>query len=248
MAENNLKVIIIDDEESGRSALRNFIAEICKDVTVVAEADGVASGIGQIILQKPDLVFLDVRMQDGTGFDLLEKIPERDFQVVFVTSFDHYAVQAFRFSAVDYLLKPVDPDLLADAIEKARIAQSRSDISSKLDVLVSNIGKLEKLAIPSVEGIRFVRIDEIVRCESDDNYTTVFMRNGEKIVVSKTLKDYERLLSDMHFCRVHKQHLVNLKYVEKYVPGDGGYLILEDGSHVDVSRRKKDQLLDLLMK
>ncbi|MPM14738.1 Transcriptional regulatory protein BtsR [bioreactor metagenome] len=248
MAENNLKVIIIDDEESGRSALRNFIAEICRDVTVVAEADGVASGIGQIILQKPDLVFLDVRMQDGTGFDLLEKIPERDFQVVFVTSFDHYAVQAFRFSAVDYLLKPVDPDLLSDAIEKARIAQSRSDISSKLDVLVSNIGKLEKLAIPSVEGIRFVRIDEIVRCESDDNYTTVFMRNGEKIVVSKTLKDYERLLSDMHFCRVHKQHLVNLKYVEKYVPGDGGYLILEDGSHVDVSRRKKDQLLDLLMK
>lgn len=248
MAENNLKVIIIDDEESGRSALRNFIAEICRDVTVVAEADGVASGIGQIILQKPDLVFLDVRMQDGTGFDLLEKIPERDFQVVFVTSFDHYAVQAFRFSAVDYLLKPVDPDLLSDAIEKARIAQNRSDISSKLDVLVSNIGKLEKLAIPSVEGIRFVRIDEIVRCESDDNYTTVFMRNGEKIVVSKTLKDYERLLSDMHFCRVHKQHLVNLKYVEKYVPGDGGYLILEDGSHVDVSRRKKDQLLDLLMK
>jgi len=248
MAENNLKVIIIDDEESGRSALRNFIAEICRDVTVVAEADGVASGIGQIILQKPDLVFLDVRMQDGTGFDLLEKIPERDFQVVFVTSFDHYAVQAFRFSAVDYLLKPVDPDLLSDAIEKARIAQNRSDISSKLDVLVSNIGKLEKLAIPSVEGIRFVRIDEIVRCESDDNYTTVFMRNGEKIVVSKTLKDYERLLSDMHFCRVHKQHLINLKYVEKYVPGDGGYLILEDGSHVDVSRRKKDQLLDLLMK
>ncbi len=248
MAENNLKVIIIDDEDSGRSALRNFIAETCRDVTVVAEADGVASGIGQIILQKPDLVFLDVRMQDGTGFDLLEKIPERDFQVVFVTSFDHYAVQAFRFSAVDYLLKPVDPDLLSDAIEKARIAQNRSDISSKLDVLVSNIGKLEKLAIPSVEGIRFVRIDEIVRCESDDNYTTVFMRNGEKIVVSKTLKDYERLLGDMHFCRVHKQHLVNLKYVEKYVPGDGGYLILEDGSHVDVSRRKKDQLLDLLMK
>lgn len=248
MAENNLKVIIIDDEESGRTTLRNFLRDYCPGVEVAAEAEGVVSGIGQIVLNKPDLVFLDIQMQDGTGFDLLEKLPERNFQVVFVTSFNHYAIQAFRFSAADYLLKPVDPDQLIEAVEKARQALSKNEITTKLDVLVSNINKLEKLALPAMDGIRFVRIDDVVRCESDDNYTTVFMKSGEKIVVSKTLKEYERMLEDLQFFRVHKSHLVNLKYVEKYVPGDGGYLILEDGSHVDVSRRKKEQLMELLLK
>ncbi len=248
MNEQTMKVLIVDDEESSRAAIRSFLQMHADDVSVVAEADSVVSGIGQIIMHKPDLVFLDVRMQDGTGFDLLERLPERNFQVVFVTSFDQYAIQAFRFSAIDYILKPVDPDQLNEAVNKARQAMNQNDISSKLEVLVSNISKLEKLALPSMDGIRFVRIDDVVRCESDDNYTNVYLRSGDKIVVSKTLKEYERLLEPMQFFRVHKQHLVNLRFVEKYIPGDGGYLILEDGSHVDVSRRKKDQLMELLMK
>lgn len=248
MSDQKLSVVIIDDEASGRTTLRNFLLQGNPNVVITAEADSVASGIGQIIMHKPDLVFLDVRMQDGTGFDLLERLPERNFQVVFVTSFDQYAIQAFRFSAIDYILKPVDPDQLNEAVNKARQAMNQSDISSKLEVLVSNISKLEKLALPSMEGIRFVRIDDVVRCESDDNYTNVYLRSGDKIVVSKTLKEYERLLEPMQFFRVHKQHLVNLRFVDKYIPGEGGYLILEDGSHVDVSRRKKDQLMELLMK
>ncbi|PKP05311.1 MAG: DNA-binding response regulator [Bacteroidetes bacterium HGW-Bacteroidetes-6] len=248
MAENNLKIVIVDDEESGRETLRNFLTKYCNGVEIVAEANGVASGIGQIVLHKPDLVFLDVQMQDGTGFDLLSGLSERKFQVVFVTSYDQYALQAFRFSAADYLLKPVDPDQLIEAVEKVRSNIEKKEITSKLDVLVSNVNRLEKIALPAMDGIRFVNIEDIVRCESDDNYTMFFMKSGESIVVSKTLKEYELMLNGMRFCRVHKSYLVNLKYVSRYVPGDGGYLILEDGSHVDVSRRKKEALLEMLMK
>lgn len=248
MGESNLKIVIVDDEESGRETLRNFLNKYSNGVEIVAEADGVASGIGQIVLHKPDLVFLDVQMQDGTGFDLLSGLSERKFQVVFVTSFDQYALQAFRFSAADYLLKPVDPDQLTEAVEKVRQNIEKKEITSKLDVLVSNINRLEKIALPAIDGIRFVSIDEVVRCESDDNYTHFFLISGEKILVSKTLKEYETMLEGLRFCRVHKSHLVNLKFVARYVPGDGGYLILEDGSHVDVSRRKKETLLEMLMK
>lgn len=247
MAENNLKIVIVDDEESGRETLRNFLTKYCNRVEIVAEANGVASGIGQIVLHKPDLVFLDVQMQDGTGFDLLSGLSERKFQVVFVTSYDQYALQAFRFSAADYLLKPVDPDQLIEAVEKVRSNIEKKEITSKLDVLVSNVNRLEKIALPAMDGIRFVNIEDIVRCESDDNYTMFFMKSGESIVVSKTLKEYELMLKGMRFCRVHKSYLVNLKYISRYVPGDGGYLILEDGSHVDVSRRKKETLLEMLM-
>lgn len=248
MNDQKLRTIIVDDEESGRQTLKNFISKYCSEIEIVAEADGVVSGIGQIILQTPDLVFLDIRMHDGSGFDLLEKLPSRSFSVIFVTSHDNFAIQAFRFAAVDYLLKPVDPDQLVDAVRRVKIASPQNEIESKLDVLVTNATKLEKIALPSMEGIRFVKINEILRCESDDNYTSIFMRGGERIVVSKTLKEYEQLLSGMQFCRVHKSHLVNLQWVEKYIPGEGGYLILEDGTHVDVSRRKKEWVMERLMK
>jgi two-component system LytT family response regulator len=177
----------------------------------------------------------------------LEKLPKRNFKLIFVTSFDHYAIKAFKFSAVDYILKPVDPDQLIAAVEKVKAMAPAETVESKIDVLISNITSLEKIALPASDGIRFIKISEIIRCESDNNYTLFYLTTKEKILVSKTLKDFELLLSGSKFYRVHKSHLVNLKFIAKYIPGEGGYLILEDGSHVDVSRRKKEGLLKILM-
>lgn len=242
-----LKTVVIDDELNGRNIVKSFLEKYCDGVNVIGEADGVESGIECIIENNPDLVFLDIQMQDGTGFDLLEKLPKRNFKLVFVTSFDHYAIKAFKFSAVDYILKPVDPDQLVEAVEKVKAMAPADNVETKIDVLISNINSLEKIALPSMDGIRFIKINEIIRCESDNNYTLFYLTSKEKILVSKTLKDFEILLSGSKFYRVHKSHLVNLKFISKYIPGEGGYLILEDGSHVDVSRRKKEGLMQILM-
>ncbi len=242
-----IKTVVIDDETNGRNIIKSFVEKYCSGIEVTGEADSVASGIECIKEHNPDLVFLDIQMQDGTGFDLLEKLPKKSFKLIFVTSFDHYAIKAFKFSAVDYILKPVDPDQLIEAVEKVKAMSPGETVESKIDVLISNINSLEKIALPASDGIRFVKINDIVRCESDNNYTMFYLTGKEKILVSKTLKDYEALLSGSKFYRVHKSHLVNLKYIAKYVPGEGGYLILEDGSHVDVSRRKKEGLMKILL-
>ena len=241
-----IRTLIIDDETNSRMTSKGFLAKYCPVVEVIGEADGVKSGQEAIKQLKPDLVFLDIQMQDGTGFDLLELIPSIHFKLIFVTSFDQYAIRAFKYSAVDYILKPVDPDQLVAAVSRLNSTGVISSIDNKLNILISNLRNIEKIAIPTNEGMRFVKIDDIIRCESDSCYTTIFMKNKEKIMVSKTLKEYELLLSDMNFFRVHKSHLVNLKYVEKYIQGEGGYLVMEDKSHIEVSRRKKDDLLALL--
>ncbi len=242
-----IRTVVIDDELNGRNIIKSFVEKYCTGIEVIAEADSVASGLDCITENNPDLVFLDIQMQDGTGFDLLEKLPKRNFKLIFVTSFDHYAIKAFKFSAVDYILKPVDPDQLIAAVEKVKAMAPAETVESKIDVLISNITSLEKIALPASDGIRFIKISEIIRCESDNNYTLFYLTTKEKILVSKTLKDFELLLSGSKFYRVHKSHLVNLKFIAKYIPGEGGYLILEDGSHVDVSRRKKEGLLKILM-
>jgi two-component system LytT family response regulator len=243
-----LKTIIIDDEISGRNILKNFVSKYCPEkIEIIAEADSVKTGINQITIHNPDLVLLDVQMQDGTGFDLLELLPNISFKVIFITSYDKFAIRAFKYSAIDYILKPVDPDLLVAAINRIADKNVMLDIDKKLDVLISNKNNIEKIALPATDGIRFLKINEIIRCESDSNYTTFFTINKEKIVVSKTLKEYEVLLSSMKFYRIHKSHLVNLRYISKYVPGEGGYVIMEDKTEVEVSRRKKEGLLTILM-
>ncbi len=242
-----IKTLIIDDEINGRNILKRFIEKYAEGVEVIGEAESVKTGVDAIKKLNPDLVLLDIQMQDGTGFDLLEQFDEKNFEVIFVTSFDHYAIKAFKFSAVDYILKPVDPDNLVEAIERVKNLDSKDELGSKIDVLISNINSLEKIALPSSDGIRFVKIQDVVRCESDNNYTMFYLINKEKVLVSKTLKEYEVMLSGVNFYRIHKSHLVNLKYITKYVPGEGGYVILEDGSHADVSRRKKEGLMKLLM-
>ncbi|MBN2682773.1 MAG: response regulator transcription factor [Bacteroidales bacterium] len=238
-----IRTIIIDDEMQGRKTLRNFINKYCSNVEIVGEAESVKEGLEAIILNSPDLILLDINLPDGTGFDLLEKLPKMDFKVIFVTAYNQHAIKAFKYSAIDYILKPIDPDLLVEAISKVKKDDRLSEIEKKLEALLSNRKSVEKLALPSSNGILLVKIDDIIRCESDSNYTNIFLQNKQKILVTKTLKDYDDILSDVGFFRVHKSHLINLRFVKQYIKGEGGYVIMEDNSQVEVSRRRKDEFI-----
>ncbi len=241
-----MRAIVVDDESGARSYLVNLLENYIKDIEIVGEADGVENGKKLIAEKKPDLLFLDVQMQDGTGFDLLAGIDRSNLQVIFVSAHDYFAITAIKFSAVDYLVKPVEPIELQKAVEKIRQQKSLTEVQKKLDLLLSNVNKIEKIALPSLNGIEFVKLDDIVRCEAESNYTVFYLINGEKIVVSKTLKDYEDILSRNNFFRIHKSVIINIKYLKKYIKGDGGTVIMEDGSELVVSRRRKDDFLNAL--
>ncbi len=240
-----MNTVIIDDEKKGRQTLRNFIQKYAPYIKIVGEAENVEQGINVIDKAHPDLVFLDIQMPDGTGFDLLGQVTHSDFKIIFCTAFDHYAVKAFRFSAIDYLLKPVDPDIFMAAIKKA--CSDPVELSKpKIETLNANKQNFNRLALHSAEGISIVNVKNIVRCESSINYTHFLMSDDTKILVSKTLKEYEELLSEHGFLRVHRSHLVNLNHIKKYIKGEGGWVIMADNSKIEVSRRKKEQLLAIL--
>ena len=213
---------------------------------IIGQADGVQKGKTLIEQLKPELVFLDVQMQDGTGFDLLKLIDLSKLQVVFVSAYDHFAITAIKFSAIDYLLKPVELEDITAAFKKIEKSKYDKDLKQKLDILLGNVNRIDKIALPSLSGIEFVKIDNIIRCESDNNYTNFFLKDGEKIVVSKTLKEFEDMLETKGFFRTHKSHIINLNYMKKYLKGEGGSVIMEDGSEVLVSRRRKDDFISAI--
>lgn len=235
------KTLIIDDEPAARANLRQLIEQHCPEIDVVAEGTHVADGLRLIGRHQPDLVFLDVQMPDGTGFDLLSQLPEVSFRVVFVSAYDTFAINAFRYSAVDYLLKPVSPELLQAAVEK--LQKPDESRQQKIKVLLGNARQIEKLALPSLDEIYFVKPDDILRCQSDNNYTRFFLRTGQVVLVSRTLKEYEELLEPLGFFRIHKSDVINLKYISKYKRGEGGTVTLDDGTQLEVSRRRKDDFL-----
>ncbi|MFO7864730.1 MAG: LytTR family DNA-binding domain-containing protein [Salinivirgaceae bacterium] len=240
-----MNTVIIDDEKKGRQTLRNFIQKFAPDINIVGEAENVEQGITVIDKVHPDLVFLDVQMPDGTGFDLLGQVTHSDFKIIFCTAFDHYAVKAFRFSAIDYLLKPVDPDIFMAAIKKA--CSDPVELSKpKIETLNANKQNFNRLALYSAEGITIVNVKDIVRCESSVNYTHFIMDKNIKILVSKTLKEYDELLCNHGFFRIHRSHLINLTHLKKYIKGEGGWVIMTDDSKIEVSRRKKEPLLAIL--
>lgn len=241
-----MNAVIIDDEESGRKAVKNYIVKYTPDLKIIAEADNVKNGLYSILSNKPDIVFLDINMPDGTGFDLLEKLPYINFKIIFITAYEQYAVKAFKYSAIDYLLKPLNPDDFIAAIKKLKSENKLEEIEQKVELLLKNKIKLEKIALPTSSGLKLIYLSDIIRCESDNNYTFFHLKNKTKLLVSKTLKEYDKLLTDEGFYRCHKSHLVNVNYIKEYLNGEGGSVILEDGSHVDVSRRKKEGLIKLL--
>lgn len=247
-----IKAIIIDDEHYGCQALKVALEQYCLDVDVVAICEDPELGIEAIQNHKPDLVFLDVQMPNMSGFDVLKQLAPINFEVIFVSSYDQYAIKAIKFSALDYLLKPVDVDDLIQAVKKAQERMQNAGQDYRYQSIINNIqhqsGKIEKLAVPTMEGIEFFNISDIIYCQADRNYTNLYLTNHQKHLISKNLKDFENLLSSSGFCRVHNSSLINMNHVKKYIKGEGGYVLLTDNHHVDIARRRKESFLNLLDK
>jgi two-component system LytT family response regulator len=240
-----ITALILDDEAQSRKALQGKLALFCPEVQPILEASTVDEAWELLLGHKPHLLFLDIHLSGELGFDLLERLSSDEHEwsgaVIFVTAHDAYALRAIKFSALDYLLKPVDPEELVKAVRKAEEGLSSAP---SLGVLVDHLKDRDrKLVIASSEGMHIVRIQDIMRCESTSNYTQFFLRGGKKLLASRTLKEYESLLTPHHFERIHKSHLVNMDCVKRYVTAEGGYVILEDDSHVPVANRKKETLV-----
>ncbi len=240
-----LKTVVIDDEPKARETIINILGLGPSNVSVVGEAGDIKSGYEVINRLNPDVVLLDINLPDGTGFDLLKKFDKIPFKIIFITAHEEYAVRAFKFSALDYILKPVTAGDLFLAIEKANEAIQKEDTELKLSAFLSNLNKIKKIVLKTAESIHIINIREIIRCEADINYTTFHLLNGEKLLVSRPLKEYSEMLEPLGFYRTHQSHLVNLDHILRYDKMDGGHLVLIDESIVPVSIRKKDELFEL---
>jgi len=245
-----IRAIIVDDENASRETLKGLLKRYCKNVQVLDEADGCQSALALLKDNQPDVLFLDIQMPDGSSFKLLEDLGKIPYEVVFTTAYDQYAIKAFKYSAIDYLLKPIDPDDLINAIEKIekKNPTEKTENSTEINVLLNNIKNSEskKIVLSTSKGMHVIEVINIIRCESEDYYTKFFLTDGKIIMVSHTLKDYEELLSDFNFVRPHKSHLVNVRYIKSYLRVDGGSVEMTDGTIIPVSRRKRDSIIDMI--
>ncbi len=244
-----IRAVVIEDEEYSRRMLLGMLHEHCPQINIVAEADSVKTGLAAITEKKPQLVFLDIELQSETSFEILEKLPDINFELIFTTAFDHYALKAIKFCAIDYLLKPIDLNELEIAIAKAEKRLNREHLNKNLEVLLDNIKSgsqnSHKIALPTLEGLLFVRVSDIIYCESEGPYTRFFLKQPDKIITSKHLKEYEDLLSEYSFFRIHKSYLINLQEIQKYIRGDGGQLIMSNGAALSVSKQRKENFLNI---
>ncbi|GAB5554399.1 MAG: LytTR family DNA-binding domain-containing protein [Saprospiraceae bacterium] len=242
-----MRILIIDDESKARSSLRQMLQLFCPDVEVIGEADGVRSGQQLIKEQTADLVFLDIEMQDGTGLDLLRQLGKVDFQVVFVTAYNQYAVEAFRLSAIDYLLKPIQPERLVESVNRARKnGRVQTGIGTLLENMQIQTKQDRKVVLKDADSLYVIQIKDILHCQADGGYTHFIIQGQKTITTSINLKEYEKLFGDFGFIRCHHSHLVNLQHIIRFDKADGGQLVLSDHSKVPVSFRKKEKLLKSL--
>lgn len=245
-----IRAIIVEDEKHSRETLRGLLDRYCRNVIILAEADTYRSGIAAIKEHQPQLIFLDIQMPDGSGFRLLEELDEINFEIIFTTAFDQFAIKAIKYSALDYLLKPIDPEELANALKKVEHKISKQEVNQNIQVLLDNIKNKDadphKIVLSTSEKIHVIDTDQILRCESDNYYTNFFLTNGKQILVSKTLKENEQMLDGHNFIRPHKSHLVNVKYIKGYLRSDGGYIEMTDGSKIPVSRRKREKIVEII--
>jgi two-component system, LytTR family, response regulator len=244
-----LRTIIIDDEENVRRTLEKLVKVHCPTIKLIGEADGIESGVRIIKKHHPDLVLLDIKMNDGSGFDLLKELEPVDFKVIFITAYDQYALKAIKFSALDYLLKPVNPDDLKMAVDKAEKLLV-SELNQQLDALADNIQtsdrEKKKIILKTFDNIHLVKLNDIVYCESNDNYTNFHLLNNKTILVSNTLKEYDDMLAEFGFFRIHKSYLINLKHIERFEKVDGGSIVLSNEIKLPVASRKKEHLMEML--
>ena len=239
-----LRALIIDDESKARETIAHLLKLTFNDVEMVGEADSVITGIESIQNLKPDLVFLDIQLEDGTGFDILQKLNQIDFQIIFITAFNEYAVKAFKYAAMDYLMKPVNPQEFVEAVTRVKEGLEKNDFQTKFEAYLSHLkdsdAEHKKIILKTAESIHLIKVLDIIRCEADRGYTDFFLRDGKKILVSKGLKDYDDILSEFNFIRTHQSHLINLDYIKSFEKADGGYILMTDGSTVPVSSRKRE--------
>ena len=243
----NIKAIVIDDEDKSRQSLRLLLEKYCEAVSVVGIANSVAEGVKLIEKETPDVVFLDVIMPNETGFGIFEKFELINFHIVFTTGHEEYAIKAIKHNAFDYLLKPIAVDDLQNCINKIVLHKEKNEgKDSKKNIPNIQFNNNKRIAIPDATGLRFVDINNIIKLVADKNYTTIQLTNNEKYVVAKPLRDYETLLSQTNFMRVHDSYIVNLQLVSSYRKGEGGFLTMCDNSEVEVSRRRKQELITRL--
>ena len=242
-----MKAVIIDDEKDSRQILANYLQKYCADVEVMGFGESVATGLDIIRKVQPDIVFLDIEMPYGNGFDLLAKAGEINFETVFVTAFDNYAIQALNQSAAYYLLKPIDIDELIKAVDKIRKERELDNYTQHARVLLDNINKSapQKIMLPTMEGFEIVNIDTIIYCEAVDNFTRFHFQQGQPLMICRTLKYFEDVLKDHHFLRIHRSHMINLNFVVRYSKGKGGSVTMKNDRELEVSPNKKEELLSL---
>ena len=244
-----IKAILVDDELSSLQNLQQKLAVFCPTVQVIASMQKPGEAIGKIRQLKPDLLFLDIEMPKMNGFRMLEELGEYDFEIIFTTAYDDFSVDAIRISAFDYLVKPIAISELQAAVERLGLKHSRHT-KEKIDILKASLNDKksqdDKIAIPTSEGLDFLQIKNILHIESSSNYSKIHLQNNKTILVIRLLKDFEDMLIPYRFYRVHHSHLINLNYIQKYVRGDGGQVIMQDGTMIDVSRRKKEEFLKII--
>lgn len=246
-----IRTVVVDDEENNRINLIELLEAYCTEIEIVGQAKNTSEAFLLIRDVKPELVFLDVEMPGGSGFDLLEMLLPVEFSVIFATAYDHYAIKAFRFSAVDYLLKPINILELQAAVKKVSDREQQSlvvnnELSNLLENHIQSKATVKKIALPTADQLIFTPVSDIIRCEGESNYTHIYLTNGEHILVTRTLKEYDELLREYGFIRTHQSHLVNIQLVKKYIRRDGGVLVMSDDHHVAISRSRKDEVLSAL--
>lgn len=246
-----LRVVIVEDEKHSRETLKNLLQEFCEGVEVVGMAGSVKEGIEQLNNTQPDVVFMDVELQPGTGFDVLQGVNELNFEIVFTTAFEQYAIKAIRFSSLDYLMKPIDLSELQQAIEKVKQKKDEDQYKQQLEVLMANFtdrkpeGK--NICLSTAEGIEFVRIQEIMHCEASGSYTKFVFKDGKELLVSKHLKEYQQLLDEYDFMRVHNSFLINLREVKRFVKSEGGYILMNNDAMISISAGKRDEFMEKML-
>lgn len=246
-----MRAIIVDDEQANVENLQALLVKHCPEINLLAYANNIETAIRLINLHQPNLLFLDIQLNKESGFDLLKQIAVKSFVVVFVTAFDHYGIQAIKFAALDYLLKPIDIDELIQAVAKAEAKVKTKQPNQQLDFLLNYLQKDNtlpvKIVLPQQKETRYVSVNHIIRCEADNTYTFFFLTNGDRILISKPLKEYADLLQPHGFLRTHQSHLVNSRFVKSWLKEDGGILLLDNGDHIPISKINRDKVRTALM-
>ncbi|MFZ1677831.1 MAG: LytTR family DNA-binding domain-containing protein [Saprospiraceae bacterium] len=243
-----ITAIIIDDESKGRNALKQKLKEYCPQVELLGEAENGGEGLRLIEQHNPVIVFLDIEMPMMNGFEMLQNLPAKNFHLIFTTAYDQYAIKAIKYAAFDYLLKPIDIEELQMTIKKAEQQIALNNTAERLETLTHNLSgknQLKKIAIPTMEGLLFFNLSDIVYLEAESNYTTLHFLNHPKLMASRTMRDFEELLPSDMFFRTHQSYIINLNFIKRYLKGDGGQIEMQNGHFVDVSRRKKEEFIKM---